>query len=51
MTGNGVVGGFVNNFGRIGLDPDLIVSIPGGIENKYDLKKVKIDCGFGSIWN
>lgn len=49
LTSNGIEGAFVNNFGTLGIDTDLVTKI-GGATNKYKIEKVLIDCGKGSIW-
>lgn len=49
LLSNGVENSIVQNFGTITIDPDLATRVQDQ-SHKYELKKVMIDCGKGSIW-
>jgi len=49
LLSDGGENSIVQNFGTITIDPDLATRVQNQT-NKYEMKKVLIDCGKGSIW-
>lgn len=49
LTANGIEGHYINNYGTIGIDKELVEKTTSG-ESKYKLKSALVDCGKGSIW-